>query len=263
MIRTPDDRIQSALRILFGPTPQATRIDRRAIRSCFRRRAHDLHPDKAQQLGVSSTILAHRFRELRRAYEYLNRALDPHAELLLSPFVRTPPIETRERSVYRPRPVPSPAAGAWQAWRPGPQNGAYLPARRLRFAQYLYYSRIIDWPTMIAAMRWQGRKRPRVGEIARELRYLSRPDIADILRHRGLDERFGEAALRLGRINHVRLFAVLGHQRRLDLPIGRFFVDHAILTPDELTAHLEGHMQHNLACATTAVRERLRRSARR
>jgi hypothetical protein len=263
MLLTPDDRILSALRILFGPTPQPTRVDRRAIRSCFRRRAHDLHPDKARQLGVSSSILAHRFRELRHAYDYLNRVLDPHAELRLSPFCRTAATENRERSGGRPRPVPSPAAGAWQAWRPGPQSGTLLPARRLRFAQYLYYSRVIDWPTMFAAMRWQGRKRPRVGEIARDLSYLSRPDIADILCHRSLEERFGETALRLGRLSHVRLFTVLGRQRRLNLPIGRFFVEHHILTADELALHLEGHLQHNLSCAAAQLRERLRRTGRR
>jgi hypothetical protein len=125
-----------------------------------------------------------------------------------------------------------------------------LPRRRLRFAQYLFVSRLIDGPTLKAAVTWQRRSRPLCGEIARRLEYLTHGAVAQVLRERGPGERFGEAAVRLAYLDHPRLLTVLAWQRRFNRPIGRFFVERSILSPDQLRDLLARQWSHNLSYAT-------------
>ncbi len=226
LILQADEHVWRALEVVLGGCPGVgvlpPRVDRDLLKSAFRRRAHQLHPDKARAVGLSEQALAERFHELKLAYDYILSLLD------------------------------SKAGGAAPS-RSGAQGK--VPARRLRFAQYLYFTGIIDWRTLLAAMRWQHRTRPRLGEIAREMSFLSAEGVTEILRLKASQERFGDAALRLRRLDHVRLFAMLCRQRRFDRPIGRFFVDHGLLTPAALARHLDRHWAHNLACAAAEIQD--------
>jgi hypothetical protein len=159
--------------------------------------------------------------------------------LTLDPLPRWPP------------PPPAP--------RPSFRHSGAIPARRLRFAQYLFYAGVIDWATLVAAMRWQQRTRPLLGELAREMSYLSQDDVHAILRGQACDERFGETAIRLQRLDRLRLLTLLGRQRRFDRPIGRYFTENRIVTPSALARLLERHWAHNLACAAAECGERSRR----
>ena len=58
-----------------------------------------------------------------------------------------------------------------------------MPKTEMRFAQFLYYSKKIDWNTFVQALSWQWKNRPRLGEIAVEKGYLKHADIITILRH--------------------------------------------------------------------------------
>jgi hypothetical protein len=197
------------------------------LRTAFRRRAHELHPDKALAVGLPARVLTQRFHELKRAYDFLESVIEANAVVRLD---------------AAPRPAPA-----------GIRHRGSIPQRRLRFAQFLYYAGVVDWNQLVAAMRWQRRARPRIGEIARQMSILSSEDVRDILCRQLPDERFGEAALRLKRLDLLRLFAVLSRQRRFDRPIGRFFVEHGILTPRDLAEQLEHHWLHNLRCAGAEV----------
>jgi hypothetical protein len=284
MILQADERVLEALGVVLGTSPglripYPSRIDRRLLKTAFRKRAHLLHPDKARALGIHVSLLAHRFRELKSAYDFLAGLLDVHATIAVNargaaapPRPAPPPAATRSSNAApRTETTASPGngngngktsapTGSTQAGKThGFRHSGAVPRRRLRFAQYLYYSRVIDWQTLVSAMRWQYRMRPRLGDIARQMSYLSSDDVCDILRHKGLDERFGEAALRLRRLDLPRLLTLLGRQRHFDRPIGRFFVEHAIVTPEELSHLLERHMQHNLTCAAAEFAGRGRR----
>lgn len=235
MILDADEHVRRALRVVLGGPPAGraypSRIDRRALRTAFRRRAQQLHPDKALAVGLPARVLTQRFHELKRAYDFLESVIGANTAVLLD--------------AARLWPSPAPAGIR--------QRGA-IPLRRLRFAQYLYYAGVIDWGLLVAAMRWQHHARPRIGEIARQMSLLSSEDVRDILRRQLPDERFGEAALRLRHLDLLRLFAVLSRQRRFDRPIGRFFVEHGILTSRGLAEQLDRHWLHNLRCAGAGVR---------
>jgi hypothetical protein len=251
LILQADERVLSALRVVLGGSPASrtypSRIDQRTLKTAFRRRAHELHPDKARAVGLPERALAQRFHELKRAYDLLDSMLAAGGAILLD-SVR-PPMRPTE-------PARAPAPRATRRARESIHHLGAIPRRRLRFAQYLYYAGVIDWDMLVAAMRWQRRARPRIGEIAREMRFLSPEDICDILRRKLADERFGEAALRLRHLDRLGLFAVLARQRRFDRPIGRFFVERHVLTPGGLTQQLDRHWLHNLTCAAAEIRAR-------
>ena len=255
-----DGRVLQALGVVLGVVPlrlPAT-VDRRALKTAFRRRAHLLHPDKARAVGSTEQALAHRFQELKRAYDFLLALLDgrtpadPPGVLGHDRICRhhgaTPIEPPREVSAARR------AGQARVDTRHDLHPSGVIPRQRLRFAQFLYYARVIDWGTLLRAVRWQHRMRPRLGEIAREYGYLSLDDVGHVLRHKAHDERFGDAALRLGRIDHVRLLTVLARQHRHDRPIGRYFVEHDILTLAELGLLLQRHWAHNLDVAGAQMR---------
>ena len=242
-----EGRVQRALGVVLGVDPlrlATSCLDRQTLKTAFRRQAHRLHPDKALIMGLSEQALTDRFCELKHAYDYLLALIEAQKA---TADVLTPAAP--------PRAVP-PANQPGSDTRSGFHPSGKIPRRRLRFAQYLYYARVIDWNMLFRAMRWQHRTRPCVGEIARDSGLLSADDVTHILRHKRIEERFGEAALRLGRLDHVRLLTILGHQHRLDRPIGRYFVEHGVLTPEALEHWLRRHWTHNLAVASAEMRMR-------
>ncbi len=126
-----------------------------------------------------------------------------------------------------------------------------VPRTKLRFAQFLYYSKRIDWETLIKSLSWQFRSRPKLGEIGIGLGYLARTDIAFVLANRKTCEPFGAAMVRFGLVDPYRLSVMLGRQRLMGLPIGRYFVDNGHMIPGEIDAWLEALYRHNLEQAAT------------
>ena len=76
-----------------------------------------------------------------------------------------------------------------------------IPDRMLRFAEYLYYTGEISWEDLVHALVWQYRNRPKLGELAEETGALGQKDILFIIKNRHFTEMFGEAAIRLGKLD--------------------------------------------------------------
>ena len=113
------------------------------------------------------------------------------------------------------------------------------------FGQYLYYSGIISWRTLIDAITWQRMQRPRIGQIAMGWGLLTSHDVKTILSERTLNERFGECALRIGYITSFQHIALIGRQRKLQRPIGEYFVMSGHLSGGQLLHLLNRHRMHN------------------
>src|SRR5208337_3762600 len=88
-----------------------------------------------------------------------------------------------------------------------------VPRRRLRLAEFLYYTGRVSWQSLIAAVVWQRRAQPRFGELARELRCISAPDLARILGSRLRHEQTGETARRLRILTAAEVERILRLQR--------------------------------------------------
>jgi DnaJ-like protein len=227
------EEIVAAGRELFGPGFAPDRTGwREDLRAAYRRRAMETHPDRAQAVGRCEADLVREFRRVSEAYRVLSdhRATSVPRRAPAPPRSPAGPVHTRP-----PAPPPRPARAA--APDPEPAAGE-LPRRKLRLAEYLYYSGRVPWSAFTDAIAWQRRQRPALGRLAVAAGYLTADQVARLLdRRRASGEQavpIGEFAVRHGALTPFQLLALLGRQVRLQRRIGEFFVEQGLLARDEI-----------------------------
>ena len=228
--------VASALRLLYGDQVMVRpeflgQIDPVDLRNTFRKRAMEVHPDRAKILGKSSDELSERFKDVQTAYEQVKKLLDSSGgKIGNAAKERRPP--RRSRSGW----AENPDSHFWQA---------QIPHARLLLGQFLYYNGLVTFNEMVAAVAWQRQQRPNFGKIARMWDYLTSSQIEVIIASRGPRETIGDAAVRLGYISPFQRDAVIGFQKWLQRPIGEYFQKTGILDEREII-HLIGQMKkHN------------------
>ncbi len=265
--------IENAFALVFGNINRFSgdyyqRLDPEKAKRAFRRKAKELHPDRASVTGMDEETLEASFKSLVDAYRIVSTLMADKA--LFSSFIdsvnrrngtrRAPDTIRQSSGSYDPR-----ARGERWTRTGSPElhprkyrlrnraksfffSGA-LPDRRLRTAQYLYYTGRIDWKTLIDALTWQAMARPRIGEIGIAYGYLDFAHTIDIIRHSRFGELFGSTASRIGALTPQEIARILVFQRSLGRPIGRFFIDSGIFTPERLNTYLEEMRIHNFGRA--------------
>ncbi len=271
-----ENELYRACQILFGHDLPVNRefleyLQLAGVKSAFRQRARETHPDMAVHLAEHELHrCAEQFRAVCRAHENLINYLDARDK-----GFRFPPVKRRffsrknlwsrlkararksagddERGRFRPRRgearsgsrrgfqgrLASPRVDIDKLYR-GP-----MPSRRLLLGHYLYYAGIIDWQTIVRALVWQRTKRPRLGEIGCSFGWLREDDILPILRQCKVKQPFGQSAVNLGLLTEVQLKTILFRQQRLQRKFGEYFTETNILTPGKLTRLIAGHKAHN------------------
>ncbi|HET8538770.1 MAG TPA: J domain-containing protein, partial [Anaeromyxobacter sp.] len=264
---TVEDVIRAG-RTLFGPAfAIEAGVWRDALKATYRRRALETHPDRARALGRREADLVREFRAVADAYRVLSAV--PAGRLPARAPARPAPRTAPPRPASRAAPAHGAEAGAARAAAPAdparaptrpdaprvrasvhPQD---LPRRRLRFAEYLYYSGRVRWSELVEAIAWQRAQRPPIGRIAVELGYLAHDDVGVILERRRLAGAngipFGEWAVRLGYLTPFQVLAILGQQLRSQRPIGQYFVERGLLGPDDIEAIRHRIVRHNVRFA--------------
>ncbi len=238
MIFVPAEKeIFNACRVLFGPNVFVSidflkYLQPEGLKTAFRKKVLETHPDRAKVVGIDDAdIMNERFREVVHAYEKLS-----------------PLIEAEKRYILRRGCIKT------NLWREAKKENVdhfyegVFPKRKLLIGQFLYYSGVISWRTLIKAIIWQRRQRPSIGQIALDWDLLSSYEIRRILATRDFGEKFGECALRKGYITSYNLMALLGKQRILQPPIGEHFVERNILSSMELERMVEKLQNHNRKC---------------
>ena len=257
------DEVLRAGRVLYGPGFAADAgAWRENLKATYRRRALETHPDRARSLGRPERELNREFKAVADAYRVLS-ALDgrpvPHAVPLdprrraARPAPRPRPRPAEHARGPRPTPPPPPERPA-SARAGGPRvrvgvRPQDLPRRRLRFAEFLYYSGRVGWDDLVASIAWQRAQRPPVGRIAVDFGFLAPEDVAALLERRrvaGLGAMpLGEFAVREGYLTSFQLLAVLGQQLRQQRPIGQFFVERGILDAEDIELIRRRILRHN------------------
>lgn len=240
-----------ALRIVFDQesVPSAdlamlAGLSQRDLAARFRVRALELHPDRAGTLGQPQDVLERQFKRLHGAYRVLSRLVEDErlcVQIVQQSRTRTASDERRHTAPTDtgvPRAKTRPASGTYYHGR--------VPESKLRFAQFLYYNRVIDWRTMIDAITWQYRVRPKLGEIGRAYRFLDFDSVTRVLRASPQGELFGDTAVKLGVLDQGQLCVALGKQHRFNYPIGRYFLEKDILSRVEIEHLLQQNRRHNL-----------------
>jgi hypothetical protein len=226
-----NETLLKACAILLGPQARAVgepllgRLDAATLKRAFRRLALSTHPDVALRRGGSPAAFdSSRFIQSLWAYEQLSAYL-----------------KTRGGEGFRPQPQgpgEGPVAGAAGAAPSGARRPAFfrgpLPQRRLRFSEFLYFSGLISWQSLIASIVWQRQGRPRFGEIARDFRAMTLEEVLYVLRCKSGLEPTGAAACRLQLLTPQEVTAVLRRQRSLQKPIGRFFLERERMSRQDL-----------------------------
>lgn len=249
------DDVLRAGRILFGP---AFAIEaggwRDRLKATYRRRALETHPDRARSLGRTEGDLLREFRAVAEAYRILSSL---RAGPLPGGTREGPPRPERasppRQGAAAPRPWTPPGAASAAPSASPRERVAFrpeaLPRRRLRFAEFLYYTGRVRWSDLAEAIAWQRTQRPPLGRIAVDLGFLAADDVGVLLERRREAAAnavpFGEWAVRLGYLTPFQLLAVLGHQLRRQRPIGQFFVERRVLEPDEIDEVRVRIFRHN------------------
>ncbi len=266
--------------IIFGPELTISRefldyLQHSGIKSAYRKRAMETHPDRAALENERVQRQRHDlFHSVQEAYENLITFLDAKEKGYCLP----PPARQTQPRTQPPRPAPAtpqrvrPAkpnqgkAGPRQHTRAGAQTKAGfrntssqpsvfwdteslyqgpLPNRRLLLGHFLYYSGLINWRTIIQALIWQRTERPRLGEIGQRFGLLNEADVIHILRNRPILQPFGQTAMDLGLLSQPQLQMLVAHQKRLQKKFGEFFLEKQLLEANELRILLQQYQEHN------------------
>jgi hypothetical protein len=225
--------IASALRLLYGENVAIRpdiigKLDAEGLKTAFRKRAMELHPDRAKILGKSSAELNELFMDVQTAYERLQELLGPS-------------FEPSRHFGSKTRKPPS----SWNGSRGEHYWDTDIPGSKLVLGQFLYYAGLVTFNTLVSAITWQRQQRPSFGRIAGLWDYLSDAQVKQIIASRKPGEKFGESAVRLGYLTHFQHTAVLGFQKWIQRPIGEFFQEIGILEEAEIVYLIGLMKKHN------------------
>jgi hypothetical protein len=224
--------------VLFGPEVNPSisffrYLQPSGLKAAYRKKALETHPDRAEATGKDAAKMTELFLEATSAYQ------------------RLLPIITSNGTILPGRQGVS-EQGADAAGQNGPGEtpsdhfyAGAVPRRTLLIGQFLYYTGIISWQTLIQAIVWQRKQRPMIGQIALGWRKLSDQQIRVILSAREIGEKFGECAVREGYLGRFDVMALLGRQRRLQRPIGEYFLKQRFLNGQELERLVKRQRMHN------------------
>jgi hypothetical protein len=267
------EQLVAAGTVLFGPG-FASAIHapawRAELRAAWRRRVLETHPDRAAVLGRSEAELQREFRAVSEAFALLESYAGAAGATPAAQRPRAGPVVTPSPPRGTVRPPPPRSAGPRRPAEPPPRapprppmppvaeaaegSGPRLPRRRLRLAEYLYYSGRVGWQDYVAAVAWQRGQRPAIGRLAVELGLLGQRDVSDLLERRRRDgaqaEPFGEFAVRRGFLTRSQLLAVVGRQKQGERRIGQYFMERGLLNTLELDAARLALFGHNARYAT-------------
>jgi curved DNA-binding protein CbpA len=228
------------------------------LKTAYRKKAFETHPDRARTLGKNEDTMDYRFKKVITAYERLNSVVQGGKIYILGDEV--PKKENATRTNHHKQTRQKSTSGFSytgnvrkskhaQVSRKSASDcfyNGYVPKRELLIGQFLYYSGFISRKTLFDAIYWQRKRRPIIGKIALDWGILSSDDIKKILTERNYKEHFGEYALRNGFITHFEHLAIIGRQRKLQPPIGEYFIQHGVLANTELKKMIESLKTHNI-----------------
>jgi len=255
-----------ACKKIFGPEVEISTefleyLQPIGIKTAFRKRALETHPDRAKALGSLAVDLNAEFIDVRQAYEKLLFFVETK-ELRAIKAQSFGDFRTKQERPY-PFSRPSSHTSSHQKARQQAdeqkknyhhQRSAHkkrksvpdhfykgsFPKGNLMLGQFLYYSGLISWRTLIEAILWQQRQRPQIGQIAMRRGLISFEDLIRILSERTFDEKF------CGYISNFEKTALVGMQRQLQRPLGEYFVEKGILTSSEIINIINKQLLHNL-----------------
>jgi len=230
-------KILNACQVLFGDNTLYSSnflqgLDKLKLKTAYRKKVKETHPDRARLLGINEKVMRYRFLNVISAYNLLNPFIDKKKKALLNKTKKCPPKANNPAQEN---------SNVYEKFYKGK-----MPQKKLLLGQFLYYSGIISFQTLLNAITWQRAKRPCFGKIAKDWDFLTSDDINTILSKRGPRERIGEYAVNHGFLNAFQFMAILGRQRTLQPLFGAYFIEKMMLTHEQLEKLNKKAMMHNM-----------------
>ena len=265
LIHIPSHReLIRSCHILFGLEVQATPaflnyLQISGIKTAFRQKAFATHPDiVTRDSSLVTNCSSHSFQDVKEAYDLLTgyihrreKSSHLHKPYGSAPFTRqnySACNGNRNDTVFSSSARMSgkniPPGTGFQNNRTRSFFQGTLPPYPLLFGRFLYYSGIISWFNISQALVWQKTQRPLVGELSRKLGWLTMLETMQILKN-GKNCQFGETAVQMGFLSDLQIRSILLRQKQLHKKIGSFFLEHDILTPEELQFLIVQQRLHN------------------
>jgi hypothetical protein len=227
----PESDLLSAYSILFDSSfvfsmAYLNSLQPDELKTAFRKKALATHPDRSMTLGLTESELQVRFQKVSKAYEVLKFYVTNKKGTLFTSL--------DNRSGARKADNYPKNKSCERKWREDHFFQGMLPDRRLKIGQFLYYSKIISWQTLIDAIVWQKKQRPLFGQIARDWGYLTSEDVVRIISQKRYQDRFGDFALRNGYLTPFQQIAIAGRQRICQPLIGSHFIRKGVVTESQM-----------------------------
>ncbi|MFA5322105.1 MAG: J domain-containing protein [Smithella sp.] len=259
-MQTTSSELFQACETIFGPDVKVSNdfleyLQPIGIKTAFRKRAFETHPDRARAMGDFAGDLNAEFINVRQAYERLLSFVETKNGLNFN--ARPFNASTTTQNTFYQNTRPSKSGQNKNHHNPRhnlkkrkPHTDHFyagsFPKGNLMLGQFLYYSGLISWRTLIDAICWQRSQRPLIGHIAIAWGLISYQDVLRILTVRTFDEKFGECARRVGYISNFEHFALIGKQRQLQRPFGEYFIESGIISPMDLISIAQKQQRHNM-----------------
>jgi hypothetical protein len=283
-----EQELYRACRIIFGSELTVSRefleyIQPAGVKSAFRRKAMETHPDRmADHDEVARKKSARMFHAVQQAYEKLLHYVDAREKGFrfhgaghqgrgaagngggdpAPPGKRWPGQKTAAHAGFggtagttrngRSAGEKCQNDGGRKAAAAQPLYQGNIPERPLLFGHYLYYAGQVSWQSIVEALMWQRSQRPRLGEIAKERGWLNSEKVSLVLKgclRSSLP--FGQQAVQQGLLTPAQLQTLVVEQKRQHKKFGQFFLDQKILTPQQLQVLLFRFQRHNARLART------------
>ncbi len=224
-----NNNLINACNILFGPSFKYNSdtldyIQLSGIKSAYRNKSKLFHPDRSHIVGKDELVLTEYFKKINKAY---NTLLSYKENAIKKSYSKT---KSNKKPINK-------------------YNFYYkgnMPKTELRFSEFLYYSKRINWNELINSIVEQYNFRGKIGMICAELQFLKNDDINSIIRQKKENEKFGECAIRLNYLTINQLNIAIDKQKSKKYPIGRYFIDHKIISREELPILLHKNKQYNI-----------------
>ena len=260
VVQVSDVELFDACRTIFGSQVNISTeflhyLQPIGVKSAYKKRALETHPDRAKQIGDSTRKLHEEFRSVKHAYELLLSYMENKTRRIVSDpvFVGRHTHGHYQHSRQYKQPYCDQSQYQSQQHRRSAVDHFYrgpIPRRNLMLGQYLYYAGRISWRMLIEAISWQRTLRPCIGQIAMQSGFLTQRDVVNILTERRIEERFGECAVRIGYITPIEQTTLVTRQSRQQRRIGEYFISQKLLSEDELASLADRHRMHNCDART-------------
>ncbi|MEN8257554.1 MAG: J domain-containing protein [Thermodesulfobacteriota bacterium] len=278
MAAVVEQELFQACQVIFGDdlnisTEFLEYVQMSGVKSAYRKRAKETHPDTLVGLGERAQLRgSQQFQAVQQAYKNLSAYLDarekgfvhvirphslkesaPHRKAWTNRSARTDFSKKQAKARQQKKQAKGPCfhGGKYSKPRPthrGTQGNLFtgrLPDRPLLFGHFLYYSGLVDWQSIIKALVWQRSNRPRLGDIGRRFGWLTPEDVVSILKTP--DGRpFGKRAVEKGLLTPRQLRTLLAFQKSQQSRIGEYFVRKRIIDRvhfDEILGKYHAHNQ--------------------